>query len=387
MSDQLERVWQAIKPGRLRKSFRDLLDIYSPSGKEEDVQLYLENYLDRAGCSVERLAVDEDRYNLRAIMGAAEPQLYLVGHVDTVPAWDLEALGSQEEDGVIRGLGSADMKGGCAAMVEAWLALSETLNQSELPPVGLLLVVGEEENGDGSAAFLESCRPPWVVIGEPTGLAACFAHYGYLEAGFVTRGHRIHSSLPELGHNAVESMLRVLLHLGKDSLFNREESEIVYSIREMSSSREGFVVPDRCEAWIDLHLPPGKAPADLQEAIRRIAADADRFIPGLNLHVTFDFASSGYSLEIDNCFTQILREIYPYLGLNLRLDAFRSHSDGNLFFAAGVKPLILGPGSLETAHTPNEQVILDELSAAARIYAALCLGIHGREPFPAQRLR
>jgi len=321
--------------------------------------------------------VDDERYNLRATMGRAEPQLYLVGHVDTVPAWDLEALGSQEEDGVIRGLGSADMKGGCAAMVEAWLALAETLKESERPAVGLLLVVGEEENGDGSAAFLDSCRPPWVVIGEPTGLAACFAHYGYLEAGFVTRGHQIHSSLPELGHNAVESMLRVLLHLGNDALFNREKSEIVYSIREMSSSRAGFVVPDRCEAWIDLHLPPDKDPADLQVAIRRIVAAADRFIPGLDLQVTFDFASCGYNLETDNRLTQVLREIYPPLGLELRLDAFRSHSDGNLFFAAGTKPLILGPGSLETAHTPTEQVTLDELSAAARIYAALCLGRRG----------
>ncbi|HEY6007993.1 MAG TPA: M20/M25/M40 family metallo-hydrolase [Geobacteraceae bacterium] len=377
MNHDLESVWQAIKPDRLRKTFLDLLDIYSPSGKEEDIQLYLEGYLAEAGFTAERLAVDDDRYNLRVTMGTTEPQLYLVGHVDTVPAWDLEALGSQEEDGVIRGLGSADMKGGCAAMVEAWLALSETLTQAELPPVGLLLVVGEEENGDGSAAFLESCRPPWVVIGEPTGLAACFAHYGYLEAGFVTRGHRIHSSLPELGHNAVESMLRVLLHLGNDPLFNRETSEIVYSIRELSSSRAGFVVPDRCEAWIDLHLPPDMDPAALQEAIRRISAAADRFIPGLDLQVTFDFASRGYNLATDNRLTQVLRGTYPRLGLDLRLDAFRSHSDGNLFFAAGAKPLILGPGSLETAHTPNEQVILDELSAAARIYAALCLGMRG----------
>ena len=86
------------------------------------------------------------------------------------------------------------------------------------------------------------------MIGEPTGLAACFAHYGYVEAGFVTRGRRIHSSLPELGHNAVESMLRVLLHLGRDPLFERKSSGMVYSIREMSSSRAGFVVPDRCEA-------------------------------------------------------------------------------------------------------------------------------------------
>ena len=255
------------------------------------------------------------------------------------------------------------------------LAIAAALKPAERPSVGLLLVVGEEENGDGSAIFLEECRPQWVVIGEPTGLAACFDHYGYLETGFVTRGLQSHSSLPELGHNAVESMLRALLFLGNDPLFDRAQSDIVYSIREMRSSRAGFVVPDRCEAWIDLHLPPDKDPHLLQEAIRRLVASADRFIPGLDLEVSFDFASAGYSLGTDNRAAEILREIYPGIGLQLQTDAFRSHSDGNMFFAAGCKPLILGPGSLETAHTPDEQVNRAEITAAARIYAALCLNM------------
>jgi acetylornithine deacetylase len=375
MTDRLERVWRAIDPERLRSTFLDLLEIYSPSGKEEDIQLYLEELLSRAGFVVQRQEVEEERYNLLVTMGEGEPVLYLVGHVDTVPAWDLETFGASEDGEIIRGLGSADMKGGCAAMVEAWLAMAGALEPSERPWVGLLLVVGEEENGDGSATFLEQCQPPWVVIGEPTGLAACFAHYGYLEAGFVTRGHRSHSSLPELGHNAVESMLRVLLLLGNDPLFDRAKSDIVYSIREMRSSRAGFVVPDRCEAWIDLHLPPKKNPEALQEAMRRLVAGAGHFIPGLDLELSFDFASAGYSLGTDNHAAETLQAIYPGLGLQLNQDAFRSHSDGNLFFAAGCKPLILGPGSLESAHTPDEQVSRDEVSAAARIYAALCLNM------------
>ena len=375
MNGRLEKVWDSIKPDRLRKTFLDLLDIYSPSGKEEDIQLYLEDLLTGAGFSVERQEVEEDRYNLRVTMGPGEPQLYMVGHVDTVPAWDLDTFGPTEENGTIRGLGSADMKSGCAAMVEAWLAIAETLEPAERPSIGLLLVVGEEENGDGSATFLQTCRPPWVIIGEPTSLAAGFAHYGYLEAGFVTRGLRSHSSLPELGHNAVESMLRVLLLLGDDPLFDRAKTEIVYSIREMRSSRAGFVVPDRCDAWIDLHLPPDQNPAALQDAILRIVADVDLTIPGLDLDVSFEFASAGYNLGTDNRLAHILREIYPKLGLPLQVDAFRSHSDGNLFFAAGIKPLILGPGSLETAHTPDERVNFEEVSCAARIYAALCLGM------------
>ena len=375
MTGRVDRVWSAINPERMQRMFLDMLDIYSPSGKEEDIQLYLEEYLTRAGFTVERQGVEEERYNLRVTMGKGEPQLYLVGHVDTVPAWDLETFGAEEENGIIRGLGSADMKGGCAAMVEAWLALGEALAADELPPVGLLLVVGEEENGDGSATFLATGSAPWVVIGEPTGLAACFAHYGYLEAGFVTHGRRSHSSLPELGHNAVESMLRVLLLLGNDPQFERQGSEIVYSIREMRSSRAGFVVPDRCETWIDLHLPPDKDPVALQEAIRRIVAGADLLIPGLNLTIDFDFASRGYSISPDNRLAHVLRDICPRLGVPLRLDAFRSHSDGNLFHAAGIKPLILGPGSLETAHTPDEQVMFADVVAAARMYAALCLGM------------
>ncbi|GAB7025135.1 M20 family metallopeptidase [Geotalea toluenoxydans] len=374
MTDRTQRVWQAIDPGRLRRTFIEMVNIYSPSGKEEDIQLYLEGLFSTAGFAVRRQEVDEDRYNLCLTMGTGEPQLYLVAHVDTVPAWDLEDFGAREEGRIIYGLGSADMKGGCAAMIEAWLAMASALKPEERPPVGLLLTVGEEENGDGSAAFLENYHPPWAVIGEPTGLIACFAHYGYMEAGFVTRGVRSHSSLPELGHNAVESMLRVLMHLGRDPLFDRAQSDIVYSIREMSSSRAGFVVPDRCETWIDLHLPPAQNPVVVQEAIRRIAAGAELAIPGLDLDVTFDFASAGYALDMNSHLAKTLENIYPELGLKLRLDAFRSHSDGNLFFAAGAKPLILGPGALETAHTSDEQVIFDEVAAAARIYAALCIG-------------
>ena len=136
MTNRHEKVRQAINPGRLRKIFLDLLSIYSPSGKEEDVQLYLEELLSRAGFAVERQEVEGERYNLHVTMGTAEPQIYLVGHVDTVPAWDLEESGPEQGGGIIRGLGSADMKGGCAAMVEAWLALAEALPPSDRPPCG-----------------------------------------------------------------------------------------------------------------------------------------------------------------------------------------------------------------------------------------------------------
>jgi acetylornithine deacetylase len=373
MDQRLAKVWSAIDPLRLRRTLMEMVDIYSPSGKEEDLQLYLEERLSVAGVPVRRQVVEEERYNLVATMGAGEPSLYLVGHVDTVAAWDIEEYAANEEWGVVRGLGSADMKGGCAAMVEAWLALA-TLPAPERPSLGLLLVVGEEENGDGSLRFLEETCPEWVVIGEPTSLMPAFSHFGYLELALVTQGRRIHSSLPELGHNAIESMLRVLLQLASSPLFRQEPSQLVYSIREVSSSRAGFVVPDRCEALIDLHLSPMVNPGEMKRELEEILDRARETIKGLHLESSFDFEAGGYQLALDNRLMKVLEEVYPRLNLPLEFEPFRSHSDGNLFFRAGSRPLILGPGSLETAHTAEEQTSLAEVEAAARIYAALALG-------------
>ena len=374
MSTLLEQVWSAVDPQRLRQTLMDMIDIYSPSGKEEDIQLYLEERLGQAGIAVRRQEVEEERYNLVAVMGEAEPSLYLVGHVDTVAAWDIEEYAAVEEWGVVRGLGSADMKGGCAAMVEAWLALA-TLPAEQRPALGLLLVVGEEENGDGSIRFLQESRPDWVVIGEPTSMLPAFSHYGYMEVALITQGRRIHSSLPELGHNAIESMLRVLLQIERSPLFQQEPSQLVYSIREMSSSRAGFVVPDRCETYIDLHLSPLADPGEVRRELEKTLARARRDIKGLDLEASFDFEAGGYQLETQNALLDIFEDVFPRLNLPLEFVPFRSHSDGNLFYQAGCKPLILGPGSLETAHTAEEQTSLAEVEAAARVYAALALGM------------
>ena len=111
----------------LDELLRALINIYSPSGKEEDIQLYLEELLTGAGLTVQRQEIEEDRYNLVVPLGPREPNFYLVGHVDTVTARDLDEYEAREENGLIYGLGSADMKGGCAAMVEGagpWFRLA-----------------------------------------------------------------------------------------------------------------------------------------------------------------------------------------------------------------------------------------------------------------------
>ena len=54
MNPNLEQVWNAIDPERLRSTLMEMIDIYSPSGKEEDIQLYLEERLEASGIPVAR---------------------------------------------------------------------------------------------------------------------------------------------------------------------------------------------------------------------------------------------------------------------------------------------------------------------------------------------
>ena len=134
-----------INPRRLKKLLKELVDIYSPSGKEEENVDFAGEYLEKHGIAASRQEVDENRFNLIAFPeGKYETELCFVGHLDTVTAHDLEDFGFYEEDGTIFGLGATDMKAGCAAMMEAFIALSG--RKKAFPPVGLALVVGEEED-------------------------------------------------------------------------------------------------------------------------------------------------------------------------------------------------------------------------------------------------
>lgn len=363
----MSRVGKGIDERRLKRLFMKMLEIYSPSGKEEDLVDYLYGYLKRHGLPVVRQEVDDNRHNLWVCPTGDEARLALVGHVDTVPAYELEEFGPSEESGRVRGLGAADMKGGCAAMVEAMVSLWEQ-GQNDLP-VALALVVGEEVDGDGAARLAKEYVFPWAVIGEPTNLAPCLSHYGYLELVLNTKGKRRHAAMAGQGCHAVEEMLKVLLHL-TDYLGTRRPS-VVYNLRDIYSSGGGFVVPDGCEAWVDLHLPPDSPIAEITMEIEELAAAAPGEVIECRLSLFFETLAAGYELPEKGPVAAALREAFDKEALPWLPRSFPSHSDANQFWAAGVKPILFGPGHLEEAHRPEESVDFAQVAAAARVYRRL----------------
>ncbi len=361
-----------IKPERLKKLMHDLVDIYSPSGKEEEILLFCEDYLKADGLNVKKQVVDENRYNIVVLPPKTdEVDLCFVGHLDTVTAHDLDDFGFHEEDERVFGLGSSDMKGGCAAMIEAFTVLAA--KKGRFPSVGMALVVGEEEESDGAKTLVREYRFPWAVVGEPTNMMPCLGHYGYLEVLLRTRGKKAHSSMPELGQNAIENMLKLLLQV--TGYTTTVSSGLVYNIRQLSGFPGGFVVPDTCEAWLDLHLPPDSRMDVLKADLEHLVEDAGKVIPSLDAYIRFENTQSGYRISQDRPLVRRLREVCKGMKVPWETQDFRSHSDGNVLWGAGVDPIILGPGRLETAHTPEESVVFSQVVQAAQLYLNFALAI------------
>jgi len=358
-----------LDPEGLRNLLRDLINIYSPTGKEQEIVRFLFHYLNGAGLPVKIQKIGAERANLVVVPPGTEIEAVLTGHIDTVAAHDPNLLSCREEDNLIAGLGAADMKGGCAAIIEAYIACWKR----SPPPVALALVCGEEEDGDGTRMFLGEYRFPWALVAEPSDLRPCLSHYGYFEMAISTTGKRVHASLAAAGQNPVESMLRLLLRISE--YFTRNRPELVYNIRDLSSSRSGFAVPERCDVQLDVHLPPtapvGRVMGELDEIITEQKEEAD-----LRFSLSFTNVHAGYELAHEGELVEKLKRVYLEQRLPWEPQAFRSHSDANLLRAAGTKPIILGPGSLEEAHSPHEFVSFEQVLQASKIYLSLMAQYH-----------
>ena len=362
---------QAINPQRLRRLLRQLIDIYSPSGKEEDVLAYLHSYLQKNGLSAKRQSVDDSRYNLIVIPADTDASVALIGHLDTVVAYDLENYGYKEQDDLVSGLGTADMKSGCAAMIEAYVSLWEAGHQHL--PVALVMVVGEEEEGDGAKRLLEEYHFPWAIIAEPTDLNPCLSCYGYMEVQLSVKGKRVHASLASRDQNPIETMLGLLLHISHYMVNDRPEG--IYNIRNLLSTQAGFAVPDWCEAWLDVHLPPhapiGDISLELEEIVDRVQKESPQVITNIRLATI----EAGYELPERGSVVEALQATYSRHSLAWEPHPFPSHSDANQLWASGVKPILLGPGQLDKAHAPEESISFQQVVDAAELYRDLIISL------------
>ena len=377
MVSLLQRALRAVDREALERRLVEMVDIYSPPREEKEILAYLERQLEQMGLSYTRQQVEGGHHNLLITIGSGEPQMCLMGHVDTIPRRHMKDHRARQSEGRIAGLGSADMKSGVAAMIEAFRVLKAAGYPKDAPALLLALLVDEEDQGTGSARFVEAgAIPRFVIIGEPTDLRLCWQHFGYCELRLRTRGERVHSAIPEKGHNAIMAMMDVIRMFDQlDAMPGFEDIPqwMVFNLRQMIGSNADFTVPESCDAVVDFHLHPTLDAeafrAYLDQMLSRFAAD----VPKARLYWEWDMSFGGFVLQPEEPLMQLAESASRDIGLVPSREIFRSHSDANILVQHGARCLMMGPGALGTAHTVHEYVETDELLAAARFYTALLL--------------
>ena len=375
MSSHLDTILGLIDNEQLVRLLTDAVEQYSPSYAEEPAMQVFATRLNECGVRYLRQPLPpgsgpatDTRANLIIELGPQPSTLMWVGHVDTVPLIDEEEQRLHREGDLLHGLGTADMKSGCAAIVEAVIAVA----RSGVPlarGLTVALVVGEEEYGDGSEALLEWRTAPLTVIGEPTGLVPCVDHYGYYECRLTARGARAHAALPEMGASAIHAMLAWMQQLLESGA--EDTHGLTINPREIRGGAGLFMVAQQCEAAIDIHAPPGVDQTVIERLIGGARDNAQATHPRCELQFENLYWANGYAHAPDEPLLGPLQQAFQATGREWSPAAFRSHSDGSLFHQQGSVPVICGPGRLEVAHTRHEHVSLQETLDAARLYAAL----------------
>jgi acetylornithine deacetylase/succinyl-diaminopimelate desuccinylase family protein len=306
--------------------------------------------------------------------------LILNGHVDVVPAtdgWTRDPLGGEVEGGRLYGRGSLDMKGAVAAMTVA----ARSLVRARLPLRGrlVLMAVADEEAGgaNGSGALVEAGKvaADGVVIGEPSAGGVVVAHRATCFVGIRTYGRAGHASMPELAVNAVELMIDALTALRSVELTHVPHAVLgspsVAVGTTIAGGHKTNIVPDLCEATLDIRMVPGMTPAGVLD-------DLQRTLDHRGLHTTeqyeLEILMSGETAVTDPDSELVLiaaEALERELGRPPRVGGMSAATDGWWFAnRAGIPTIMgLGPGSIPECHVADEYVEVAELHAYARVYA------------------
>jgi succinyl-diaminopimelate desuccinylase len=336
-----------------------LVDVASPSRAEGPLVDSIEAEL-RAHAHLEVTRVG-DNLVARTSLGRLH-RVVLAGHTDTVPAADNAT--ARIENGRLFGVGSADMKGGLAVMLELAAALTE-------PVVDLTYVfyareeVASAESGLGE---LFEARPDLLVgdiaiLGEPTDARIEAGCQGTLRMRVQLKGIRAHTARPWMGRNAVHRLSGILAAL--DSYEARSPIIDDCQFREalqavaIEGGLSGNVVPDSASITVNFRFAPDRSAFDAETHVRELFAS---FIEDGDVVEVLDIANAAapglnhplLASLVERSGSQVLAKL--------------GWTDVARFAAHGVPAVNFGPGDSTVAHTAGEYL---DRAPLERVHAVL----------------
>lgn len=313
------------------------------------------------------------------------PVLCLNAHLDTVgdASWPGRSMRPVIDRERLVGLGAADDKGHCAAIL---LAL-EAIGRREHPLAGDILgafVMDEEATSLGTQALVRDHAMDAAIVVEPLGAGkTVVTHQGFGWLDLTIHGRAAHGSAPELGIDAISRAARVTERL--DALGRHWASEphplngaTVYHASTISGGSDYATYPAAVTLGIEIGTQPGETIADRVREIEAIFAELREELPDFEAEVAIKldrdpFEAAGHEAllaSLDQASEAVLGRSLERVGENAWMDAA-------LVQAAGIPTLSIGAG-YGSCHAPDEWVSLPELVSVARILELACEDYCGR---------
>ena len=383
---------------------QDLVRIESPYFEEAEITEFVYDWLDSRSLDPEYHPVSESEitgfegHNVLARLTGSDPDaptLLLNAHMDTVQlveAWEEDPLSGRIEDGKLYGQGACDMKGGLAAIMVAF----EALSQSDLAGDIVFSAVVDEEGPYGLGAnqlirdgITDDCDG--VIVTEPGPILAqedvenpalLLGARGRFLYDIEITGKAAHGSQPHKGTNAVIDAGRLAGALADMEVGTHERlgDGSVCPI-EIDGGGETLSVPESCRLLVDRHVVIGEEEeqvrADAERAVDDLALDSEVQVGFRNAPAP-DVRYGPYVTDPDDPLVAALSAgVECVSGGAPDTGHFASVGDFNYFgHRAGLPTVIVGPDG-ENIHGAGEFVYTDEVVEVARIVAAGCASLLG----------
>ena len=352
---------------------------------EINVLKYVAAYMDANGIEYEIQDALPGRPNIVAKLPGKTPGgIIMEAHMDTVSVegMTIPPFDPVIKDGLMYGRGSCDTKGSLACMMHA-MALLKRNGIVPATDVYLAGAIDEELAYRGVVKLLEhGVNWKYGIIGEPTESEIVVACKGVIRFPLVCRGKAAHSSRPWEGHSAIHDMGE-MLHVIKTVLIpeymKKTHPMLGYSTINVGVIEGGElinIVPAECRVEIDVRALPGQTydqvKADFEREIAKLKADDPTFDCTVEEPLLLDYAMETAQ---DSPIVTTAVEVSKAVQGKDTVKAVYFDCDGTTLDRAGVPNIVLGPGSINQAHSAVEFVEIAQLTRCAELYAGICADI------------
>lgn len=343
----------------------------------------LASWCESLGFAVEITELDNNpgKYNLAAKLGTGEGGLMLAGHTDTVPfddsRWQFDPFKLSEQDNKFYGLGSIDMKGFFAFVLNALQEIDNDTGLTNLKkPITILATADEETTMAGAIEIAKQnkLKPARCIIGEPTDMVPVYTHKGHMSTAIRVTGKAGHSSDPDAGLNAIEVMQLVisqLLKLKEDikNKYSLSDFKIPYPTLNLGHIHGGDNanrICGCCELHIDMRPIPGISIPELQAMLLQAVAPINNQYPkAVEVHDLHE-PIPAFSGSTDSSLVKLAEKLSGE-----QAQAVNYCTEAPFLQQLGCETIVMGPGSIQQAHQPDEFLAMEKIKPSQELIKQL----------------